>query len=142
MNDNLEKPSRTGQLWPRLKKALLYLKQVLLASIGVAMLVGLSFIFTNDFTAKAYSNRLFIVGIFLTMLGVFVFVTILGTRRNMGLPTLARKAEDARKILDRSEELRDKAEKRYDAGSQIWIIGTACMVLSILLFYILSFFKY
>ena len=142
MTENLEKPSRPTQFRTSLQTTLSYLKQVFLAAAGVAMIVGVSFIFTNDFTARAYSDRLFIVGVFLTMLGVFVFVTIAGTRRNMGLPTLARTKEDAQKIFSHTDELRAKAEKRYDAGSQVWIIGAACMVLSILLYYILSIFKY
>jgi len=43
--------------------------------------------------------------------------------------------------MERAQELREKAEKRYDAGSQVWTVGIACMVLSILSFFLLSIFK-
>ncbi len=141
MDENLENPSRSERVRELLKQSLVYLKQIVLSAVGVAALVGVSFYFTKGYTVKAYSDRLFIVGVMITLGGVFVFITMAGTRRRMGLPTLAKNKEEARKIMDRSDELRDKTEKRYDAGSQIWVIGTACMVLSVLLFYVLSILK-
>jgi sugar phosphate permease len=142
MNENQEKQSRSEQLSATLREWLAYLKQTFTYALSVAVLVGASFILTGDLSAKAYSNRLFLVGIIITTLGVFLFVTISGTRRRMGIPTLAKNKEEAQKILDHTQELRDKAEKRYDAGAQVWIVGMACVVLSILTYYILSILKY
>jgi len=142
MDANQNKQTRTEQLRATLQNWLLYLKQIFTYAFSVAVLVGASFMFTGDLSAQAYSDRLFTVGILITLLGVFVFVTIAGTRRNMGIPTLAKTKEDARKILDRSQELREKAEKRYDTGSQVWAVGIACLVLSVLSFFLLSILKY
>jgi len=142
MNVNQENQSRSDQLRATLREWLAYLKQTFTYALSVAVLVGASFILTGDLSAKAYSNRLFLVGILITTLGVFLFVTISGTRRRMGIPTLAKTKEEAQKILDHTPELRDKAEKRYDAGAQVWIVGMACVVLSIITYYILSILKY
>ena len=142
MNENQEKQSRSEQLRAILLEWLAYLKQIFTYALSVAVLVGASFIITGDPTAKAYSDRLFTVGIFITTLGVFLFITISGTRRRMGIPTLAKNKEQAQKILEHSQELREKAEKRYDAGAQVWAVGMACLVLSIITYFILSILKY
>jgi hypothetical protein len=142
MNENQNKRTRTEQLRTTLRSWLLYLKQIFSYAFSVAVLVGASFMFFGDLSAQTYSDRLFIVGILITLLGVFVFVTIAGTRRNMGIPTLAKTKEEARKIMDHSLELIEKAEKRYDAGAQVWAVGIACLVLSILSYFLLTIFKF
>ena len=118
-----------------------YLKKVILSALGIAALIGASFVFTGGFSSKTYSDRLFISGIIVTTIGVFVFVTIVGTRRNMGLPTMAKTEEDARKLIEGSREFIEKAEKRYDAGSRVWAVGIACMFLSVVIYFILTIFK-
>ena len=141
MNENVEKQNRFEQLRAITQRWLVYLGKTSLYALGVAALIGMSFLFTGSFSAKTYSDRLFTVGILITLLGVFVFVTMAGTRKNMGLPTIARTTEDARKVMERAQELREKAEKRYDAGSQVWAVGIACLVLSILSYFLLSILK-
>jgi sugar phosphate permease len=138
MNENVEKQNRSARLCAILQSWLTYLRQKFLIALGVAAVTGASFLYTGGFSAQAYSDRLFIVGILITTIGIFVFVTIAGTRKNMGLPTIAKTQEDARKLMEQTNELRDKTEKRYDAGSQVWAIGVACLVLSVLLFFVLS----
>jgi hypothetical protein len=142
MNANQNKQTRIEQLRPTLQNWLLYLKQTFSYAFSVAVLVGASFMFIGDLSAQAYSDRLFTVGILITLLGVFVFVTIAGTRRRLGIPTLAKNTDEARKMLDHAEELRDKTEKRYDAGAQVWAVGIACLVLSVLSYFLLSILKY
>ena len=141
MNEDLEKQNRSEQLRATTLSWLVYLGKTSLYALGVAALIGMSFLFTGSFSAKTYSDRLFIAGILITMVGVFIFVTITGTRRRLGIPLLVKNKEDARNLLDHAEELRDKAEKRYDAGAQVWAVGIACLVLSILSFFLLSIFK-
>lgn len=141
MNEKRNK-NRVGQICAALQDWWVYLKQVFTYAITVAVLVGASFMLTDDFSAKTYSDRLFTVGILITLLGVFVFVTIAGTRRRLGIPTLAKNEEQARKILDHTEELREKAEKRYDIGAQVWAVGIACMVVSIIAYYLLTVLEY
>jgi sugar phosphate permease len=138
MNENVDKQNRSIQSRKTLLKWLVYLQRTVLYACGVAVLIGASFLFTGGFSAKAYSDRLFAAGILVTMIGVFIFITISGTHRNMGLPTLIKTKEDARKIMDNTEVLRDKAEKRYDAGAQVWFVGIACLVISILVYFLLS----
>jgi sugar phosphate permease len=142
MNENVEKQNRSEQLRAITQRWLVYLGKTSLYAFGIAALIGISFLFTGDFSAKTYSDRLFTAGILITMVGVFVFITMAGTRKNMGLPTIAKTEVDARKIMDRTQELIDKAEKRYDAGSQVWAVGIACLVLSILSYFLLSIFKF
>ena len=140
MNDNIEKQNRSEQLRAILQNSLVYLRRTLLFALGVAVLIGLSFLYSGGFSAQSYSDRLFTAGILITVIGVFVFVTMAGTRKNMGLPTIARTTEDARKVMEHAQELREKAEKRYDAGSQVWAVGIACLVLSILSYFLLYHF--
>ena len=142
MNENQNNQTRSEQVRATLQSWLVYLKQVSSYAFSVAVLVGASFFFTGDLSARAYSDRLFTVGILITLLGVFIFVTIAGTRRRMGIPTLARKADDARKMLDSAEELREKTEKRYDLGAQVWAVGIACMAFSVISYLLLSILKY
>ena len=87
MNENVEKQNRSEQLRAILQRWLVYLGKTFLYALGVAALIGMSFLFTGDFSAKTYSDRLFTAGILITMIGVFVFVTIAGTRRRLGIPT-------------------------------------------------------
>ena len=142
MDENVEKQNRSEQLRAITLSWLVYLGKTSLFALGVAALIGMSFLFTGSFSAKTYSDRLFIAGILITMVGVFIFVTITGTRRRLGIPLLVKNKEDARNLLDHAEELRDKAEKRYDAGAQVWAVGITCLVLSILSFFLLSIFKF
>ena len=142
MNENVEKQNRFEQLRAITQRWLVYLGKISLYALGVAALIGMSFLFNGSFSAKTYSDRLFTAGILITMVGVFIFVTITGTRRRLGIPLLVKNKEDARNLLDHAEELRDKAEKRYDAGAQVWAVGIACLVLSILSYFLLSIFKF
>jgi sugar phosphate permease len=140
MNEQQEEHHQSAKIRTILQIGLVYLSQIFLYALCMAVLVGVSFLFKGSFSIQAYSDRLFIAGVVITLVGVFVFITIGGTRRNMGIPTFAKTKEDARKIIDHSEEIRAKAEKRYDAGSKVWAVGAACMLLSILLYYLLSIF--
>jgi hypothetical protein len=142
MNSNTNNQTRAEQVRSILQSWLGYLKQPFSYALSVAILVGASFVLMGNPSAKAYSDRLFTVGILITMLGVFVFVTIAGTRRNLGIPTLARKPEEARKVMDNVQVLIGKAEKRYDAGAQVWIVGILCMVISIFAYFLLTILKY
>jgi hypothetical protein len=140
MNESEENKNRSERLRAILKTWLVYLKQTFLYAFSVAAVVGVSFLFTGGYSTRTYSDRLFIAGVLITFVGVFIFITMVGTRRNLEIPTFAKDLEDARKIMDHTQELQDKAEKRYDAGSQVWAVGMVCMVLSILFFFLLSIF--
>jgi sugar phosphate permease len=142
MNENVEKQNRSENLRAILQRWLVFLRKTFLYALGIAALIGMSFMFTGGISAQAYSDRLFISGIIITTIGIFVFASIAGTRRNMGLPTIAKTEEDALKLKEQIPELIDKAEKRYDLGSQVWAIGIACLVLSILSYFLLSILKF
>jgi hypothetical protein len=140
MNESEENKNRSERLRAILKTWLVYLKQIFLYAFSVAALLGVSFLFTGGLSARTYSDRLFIAGVLITLVGVFIFITMIGTRRNMGMPTFAKDVEDARKIMDNAQELRDKTDKRYDAGAQVWAVGIACMGLSVLFYFLMSIF--
>ena len=114
------------------------LKKMVGIALAVAAVVGVTFVYTGSFSARAYSDRLFIGGILVTFIGVFIFITIGGTRRNLGIPAIAKNTDDARKIMDHTHELSVKADQRYNTGSQVWGAGIICLVLSILLYYLLN----
>jgi hypothetical protein len=140
MNESEENKNRSERLRAILKTWLVYLKQIFLYAFSVAALLGVSFLFTGGLSARTYSDRLFIAGVLITLVGVFIFITMIGTRRNMGMPTFAKDVEDARKIMDNAQELQDKTDKRYDAGAQVWAVGIACMGLSVLFYFLMSIF--
>ena len=117
-----------------------YLKKALMFAAGIATLIALSFLVIGSFSAKTYSDRLFMGGVIVTFIGVFVFITVGGTRRNLGFGSIAKKPEEAKKLMEHTHELLAKAERRYDAGSLVWVTGVVCLVLSVLLYLILSAF--
>jgi hypothetical protein len=138
MDENTGTPGQSSPSRPILLTWLDYLKRVFLLALAVAGLIGVSFVFTGGFSAQAYSDRLFMSGVIITFIGVFIFITIAGTRKGLGIPTIARNEEEARKLMENTLELSAKAEKRYDAGSQVWVIGVICVVLSVVCYYLLS----
>lgn len=138
MDENTGTPGQSSPSRPILLTWLDYLKKVFLIALAVAGLMGASFVFTGGFSAQAYSDRLFMGGVIITFIGVFIFITIAGTRKGMGIPTIARNEEEARKLMENTLELSAKAEKRYDAGAQVWVIGVVCVVLSIVIDLLLS----
>jgi sugar phosphate permease len=141
MNENLEKQNGPELTRPILQNWLIHLAQIFLYAIGISVIIAASFLFTGSFSAQAFSDRLFIGGIIVTAIGLIVFISMAGTRKNMGIPTIAKNVEDARKIMDHTHILLEKTEKRYDVASQVWLVGLSCLFLSVLFYYLLSIFK-
>jgi hypothetical protein len=140
MEENAETPRPSRSWRPILLSWLEKLKIIFLCALAIAALVGASFLFTGGLTARAYSDRLFMVGVIVTFIGVFIFITVGGTRKNMGIPAIAKNPDEARKIMEHTLEMSAKADKRYDAGSYVWVIGIACLVLSVLIYFLLTVF--
>jgi hypothetical protein len=140
MEENAETPRPSRSWRSTLLSWLDKLKIILLCALAIAALVGASFLFTGGLTARAYSDRLFTMGVIVTFIGVFIFITVGGARKNMGIPAIAKNPDEARKIMEHTLEMSVKADKRYDAGSLVWMIGMACLVLSMLIYFLLSVF--
>src|SRR6266508_3264851 len=104
-------------------KALLYIRNILLVDIVIGMIVAISFIFTSQFNYVAYSERMFWVGLGVTLLAGLVAFGALFAGRSFGIPLIIRKPEEARKLLDNMGQYRAEVDKRNDISFQLFIIG-------------------
>lgn len=126
-NSTAPQPAKPALPWHR--KLLNYLKQLALIEAILCLLAGFTFIFTGRLSLIAYSERLFYIGVFVTLVGGFVAVAIMLA----GASVRFTKPEQARQAWDTILERRQIAEKRYDASIQVWLIGAVCIALSALL---------
>jgi hypothetical protein len=115
-----------------LRKALIYIRNILLADLGFALLVALSFLFTRGFTFLAYSERILYTGLVITMIAFVVGLAAGFAGKGFGIPLLIRKPEEAKKLLDNFVDYRELVEQRYDTGIQIFLVGLGCVVVSAL----------
>ena len=111
---------------PRRVRILRYVKNVVYIELALCALAALSFLFTRGFTLITYSERLFYIGLSITLVGGFVAVAVMF----IGADTRIRKLDPATHAWDVILERRRLAEKRYDASVQVWLIGALCIVIS------------
>jgi hypothetical protein len=109
-----------------------FLKKILVIEAVICLGVALTFLFGGRFSFLAYSERLFWTGMITVVLGGLVGFAVMFSGRGFGIPTMIRKPEDAKKLLDHFGEYREEVEKRYDASLTIWIVGLVCIALSAL----------
>ncbi len=115
-----------------LRKALIFLKNILLSDLAISLIVGLTFLFTGKFTFLAFSERLFYAGVFVILIGGVVGAATMFAGRSFGIPVIIRRPTEARRFLDHFQEYREEVEKRYDVGILIWLVGLGCIGLSAL----------
>jgi hypothetical protein len=115
-----------------LRRALIYIRNILLVDLGFALLVAISFLFTRGFTFLAYSERIFYTGLGITLIAFVVGLAAGFAGKSFGIPLFIRKPEEAKKMLDNFGEYRELVEQRYDTGIQIFLVGLGCIVVSAL----------
>ena len=121
-----------------LLKAWRTLRWCALLDLLVVLAVALSFLFTRDFSAIAFSDRLFMAGIAVLGLGVLVVFSLLGVNQDFWKPFRTAKEYDGQKILEASIEQHQRSEKRYNLSSLLSITGMGCLLLSIISYLLLT----
>ena len=123
-----------------LPKVLRTLKWSALIDLLITVAVAISFLFTGNFSAVAYSDRLFMMGIAVLGLGMLVVLSLWGINQDFWMPFRAPKEHDGPKIIQSSAEQREHSEKRYNLSVRIWITGIGCLLLSAITYLILTSF--
>jgi uncharacterized membrane protein len=106
-------------------------KKILIYSLGISIITGLSFLFTGGFSANAYSDRLVWVGLFLVLASGIVWFGVFVAGRQFGVGTI-KNTQDAKNYLANQAKIQETIESRYDAAVRIWIIGLVCIGLGAL----------
>ncbi len=128
---------RDPLFWKKLAKAT---GRILLASIGVVALVGLSFLFTGGFSSQTLSDRTFLAAIAIMVIGVLVLLAMAVPQQSIGIPTSLEKAREAQERNIQKLQERFQNESRYNISIQMWLVGVVCIVMSALVQIILSNF--
>ncbi len=115
-----------------LLKVLRFVRDVLLVDLGISLLVAITFLFSRNFTFGHYSERLFWVGLGMTLLAALVAFGAMFSGRKFGIPVLIRKPEEAKNLLDHFGDWRAEVDKRHDVSIQLFFIGIGCIAISAL----------
>ncbi len=115
-----------------LKKALVSIKNILLVDLAISLLVAVSFLFTKNFSAVAFSERLFWVGLVTTMLAALVAFAAGFAGSKFGIPVIIRRPEEAKRFREHFGEYRQEVVKREDVSIQLFFIGLGCIAISAL----------
>lgn len=114
------------------KRALVYLKNILLIDLGMSLLMAVSFIITGKFSFIALSERIFYAGMGITFLAAIVGLAAGFSGRGFGIPVIIRRPKEARALLDNFDAYRTEVEKRYDVAINVFIAGLGCIAVSAL----------
>ena len=121
-----------------LLKALVYIRDILLIDLGICLLVALTFFLTKNFSFVGYSERIFWAGLAMTLIGGLVAFAARFSGRAFGIPTIIRKPEEAKNLLDHFEEYVEEREKRHDVSIRLFVVGLGCIAISALIQTILA----
>ena len=116
-----------------LLKVLVYIRDILVIDLGICLLVALTFLFTRNFTLLSYSERIFWGGLAITLIAGMVAFAAMFSGRSFGIPTVIRKPEEAKKLLDHFDEYLDEKNKRHDVSIRLFVIGVGCIAISALI---------
>lgn len=114
-------------------RALVYFRDVLLVDLGICLIVALTFLFTKNFSFVLLSERVFWAGLAATLIAALVAFAATFSGRSLGIPTIIRKPEEAKNLLDHFEEFRDEMNKRHDVSIYLFMIGLGCIAISALI---------
>lgn len=115
-----------------LANVLVYLRDVLLVDLVIIVLVAISFV-VGKFSFLAYSERIFWVGLGVTLLAGLVAFGAMFAGRSFGIPAIIRKPEEAKQLLDHMGDYRAEVEKRNDVSILLFGIGLGCIAISALI---------
>jgi hypothetical protein len=120
----------TEAIWLRIWR---YLWPILLITLGISLVVGLSFLFVGEFTWGAYSDRLFWDGIAAVLVGGLGLWAALGSYNTLGTPSVLTAPGDARIAHERVREYLRMNARRYTFAFRMFAVGLICMVASALI---------
>jgi hypothetical protein len=109
---------------------------VLIIAAAAAVLAAASFWVVNkqqDFTLRAYSDRLFWAGIGLTAIGGFTVVASVGSLYTTGTPSVLTAGADARNAQSRLQDHFSVNSKRYTFIFRMVASGAICLAASALI---------
>ena len=110
----------------------IFVRKVLLFAAVLAALVGLSFLFTKDFSAAALSERLFWTGLGTALIGGFLIFGQTVGGRDYGLPGIFTRSVHANDLINFNIEVRQNVEKKFDFTFQLFLVGLVLFLLGIL----------
>jgi hypothetical protein len=111
--------------------------KVLVFDLALVALTAASFWFLGPWSALAYSDRLFWVGVVVILAGGLVLMVMSFVRRD-DQPRMAPEPGEPRNVLRRTPSMLSGTDKRYNISTQIWLIGLGCIGFSILMYNLLS----
>lgn len=94
--------------------------------VGVAVItagVGISFLFTRQFSFSAFSERLVWAGIGLVLLAAIILMGQMSAGKEFGVGSMVRNVGEARRLMENNLQIREKLEKRYDVALLAWLVG-------------------
>jgi hypothetical protein len=113
-----------------LKKALISIRNIMLVDLAICLLVSFSFVFTGKFSFLSYSDRVFWAGLGMTLIAALVALASMFSGSSFGIPSIIRKPEEAKRLLDHFEDYRDLVNKRQDISIRLFFIGLGCIAIS------------
>ena len=109
-----------------------YIGRLLIFSLATSAVAALSFIFTGGINPNALSDRIFWAGMVYMMVAVVLVIAISSVGIGQGLPSMIRRPEEAKDLMEKNLSLREALEKRYDLCILLWLAGMSCLGISAL----------
>ena len=109
-----------------------YISKLLIFSLAASVVAGLSFIFTGGINSNALSDRIFWAGMIYMMVAVILVIAISSVGTSQGLPSMIRRPDEAKELMDKNLNVRAALEKRYDLCILLWLAGMSCLGISAL----------
>lgn len=131
----MQEQEKKAPWYIRLGKYLLL--KVLVYDLALVALTAASFLFIGEWSALAYSDRLFWVGGATILLGGLVLMIFTFSGKGEEIKPVRDPREPAN-LLQRTPSMLSGKEKRYNIATQIWLIGLGCIGFSILMYNLLS----
>jgi hypothetical protein len=110
-----------------------FLVKVAVIILVVMIAVGISFLFTQDLTYRTFSDRMTWGAIVCILIAGMGLLSMAGLYRDLGLPDVITRKEQASRLMDVHLELRARIEKRYDFCILFFLVGLGCIALSAIL---------
>jgi magnesium-transporting ATPase (P-type) len=114
---------------------------IFLISFGITLMIGVSFIFTGGFSSRTFSDRVFWIGMIVTVACTSILSALALFRRNFDIPRTTTKVKDAWERMEHDFEVRKKLEVHYTLWILGWLVGIICIVFSALIQILLSKFN-
>jgi hypothetical protein len=106
-----------------------FLWKVALIVLVIIIGVGVSFLLTREITYRTFADRLTWGGIISILVAGMGVISLAGLNRGLNLPDVIVKKEEAKRLMDSHQELRESIEKRYDFCLLFFLVGIGCIAI-------------